>query len=148
MTFSEELKSRNFSIYGQWTGILCVILCFAMGIANIFSGFPAIIFSIICLAYAPIIFFVEVAFLLKLPIWSEGFRSFFRRLQENWPRIIMYLVMSIVQWISLVGGATSLIVPAIFLLFAGLFYLLAAVKHQEFQSSKILGGQGVAQMII
>ncbi|KAK7530309.1 golgi apparatus membrane protein tvp18 [Phyllosticta citribraziliensis] len=148
MTFREELKSRNFSIYGQWTGILCVILCFAMGIANIFSGFPIIVFSIICLAFSPVIFFVEVAFLLKLPIWSEGFRTFFRRLQENWPRIVMYLVMSVVLWISLVGGASSLIVPAVFLLFAGLFYLLAALKNQDFQSSKILGGQGVAQMII
>lgn len=144
-----------------------MILCFAMGIANIFSGFPIIVFSIICLqvlppgfsqdnkhlicvsrAFSPVIFFVEVAFLLKLPIWSEGFRSFFRRLQENWPRIVMYLVMSVVLWISLVGGASSLIVPAIFLLFAGLFYLLAALKNQDFQSSKILGGQGVAQMII
>ncbi|KAF2145088.1 uncharacterized protein K452DRAFT_221917 [Aplosporella prunicola CBS 121167] len=148
MTFREELKSRNFSIYGQWTGILCVILCFAMGIANLFEGWKHLIFSVICLICSPIIFFVEVAFLLKLPIWSEGFRSFFRRLQENWPRIIMYLIMSIVQWISIAVGPSSLIVPAIFLLFAGLFYLIAELKHQDFQSSKMLGGQGIAQMIV
>ncbi|KAF2085011.1 golgi apparatus membrane protein-like protein TVP18 [Saccharata proteae CBS 121410] len=149
MTFKEEFMSRNFSIYGQWTGVLCIIFCFAMGIANLFAGWRILIFSIICLACAPIIFFVEIAFLLKLPVWSDGFRAFFRRLQENWPRIIMYFVMSAVQWLSLVSHhATSLIVPAVFLAFAGCFYLLAALKKQDFQGSKMLGGQGIAQMII
>ncbi len=63
-------------------------------------------------------------------------------------RAAIYLAMSAVQWVSLVAKVTSLIVPAIFLLFAAIFYALAGVKGQQFQGSKTLGGQGVAQMII
>lgn len=49
MSLVEELKTRNFSIYGQWIGVLCIILCIALGIANIFHASLVIIFSIICM---------------------------------------------------------------------------------------------------
>ena len=62
----------------------------------------------------------------------------------------MYGVMSLVQWLSLIlpGDATSLIAAAVVLLIAGVFYLIAALKQQEFAGSKTLGGQGLAQMIV
>ena len=65
-------------------------------------------------------------------------------------RAAMYGVMSLVQWLSLVlpQGATSLIAAAVVLLIAGVFYLIAALKQQEFAGSKTLGGQGLAQMIV
>lgn len=74
MGFADELRTRNFSIYGQWyvffvqnwsdkggyasatprvltnrLGVLCIILCLALGIANIFHANLVIIFSIICM---------------------------------------------------------------------------------------------------
>ena len=63
-------------------------------------------------------------------------------------RAAIYGVMSLIQWLSIIAKATSLIAAAVFLLFAALFYALAGIKGQEFQSSKTLGGQGVAQMIV
>jgi hypothetical protein len=63
-------------------------------------------------------------------------------------RAAIYLIMSIIQWLSLIAMTTSLIAVAVFLLLAALFYALAGFKGQEFQSSKTLGGQGVAQMIV
>lgn len=63
-------------------------------------------------------------------------------------RAAIYGVMSVIQWLSIIAKATSLIAAAVVLLFAALFYVLAGVKGQEFQSSKTLGGQGVAQMIV
>lgn len=63
-------------------------------------------------------------------------------------RAAIYLVMSIIQWLSLIAYATSLIAAAVFLLIAAVFYALAGVKGQDFTSSKTLGGQGVAQMIV
>ena len=63
-------------------------------------------------------------------------------------RAAMYVLMSAVQWISLVVNASSLLAAAVVLLIAGLFYALAGLKHQEFIGSKTLGGQGVAQMIV
>lgn len=60
----------------------------------------------------------------------------------------MYTIMSAVQWVSLVVGASSLLAAAVFLLIAALFYALAGLKSQEFVGSKTLGGQGVAQMIV
>ena len=63
-------------------------------------------------------------------------------------RAAVYLVMSIIQWLSILADETSLIAAAVVLLIASLFYALAGVKGQGFVGSKTLGGQGVAQMIV
>ena len=63
-------------------------------------------------------------------------------------RAAIYLVMSIIQWLSMIAKYTSLIAAAVFLLIAAICYALAGVRGQAFMSSKTLGGQGVAQMIV
>ncbi|KAF2843107.1 hypothetical protein M501DRAFT_925595 [Patellaria atrata CBS 101060] len=148
MTLAEEFRSRNFSIYGQWTGVLCIILCFALGIANIFHFNIIILFSVICLVCSFIILFIEIPLLLRICPTSAGFDSFIRKFETNYMRAAIYLVMSIIQWLSIIKDATSLIAAAIVLLLAAIFYALAGVKGQGFVGSKTLGGQGVAQMII
>ncbi|KAJ9254676.1 hypothetical protein DTO207G8_3522 [Paecilomyces variotii] len=131
------------------TGVLCIILCFALGIANIFS-FNAlrIVFSIVCLICSFLIIFIEIPFLLRICPTSSKFDAFIRRFTTIWMRAVVYLAMSIVQWMSLFSGASSLIAAAVFLLIASLFYALAGLKSQEFVGSKTLGGQGLVQMIV
>ncbi|KAF2267878.1 hypothetical protein CC78DRAFT_551557 [Lojkania enalia] len=148
MTLAEEFKSRNFSIYGQWTGVLCIFLCFALGVANIFHFNLIILFSVICLVCSFIIIFIEIPLLLRICPTSSTFDNFIRRFATNYMRAAIYGVMSVIQWISISVQATSLIAAAVVLLLAALFYLAAGVKGQAFQGSKTLGGQGVAQMII
>ncbi|EAS32599.3 golgi apparatus membrane protein TVP18 [Coccidioides immitis RS] len=146
MSLAEEFKSRNFSIYGQWTGVICIILSFAIGLASVFSRF--IVFGIISLVYSPLLLFIEVPFLLRICPTSSKFDAFIRRFTTNFMRAAIYAAMSGGLWISLVIDPSSLIAVAVFLAIAGLFYLLAALMKQEFTSSKTLGGQGVAQMIV
>lgn len=148
MTLSEEFRSRNFSIYGQWTGVLCIFLCFALGLANIFHIHPVIAFSIVCLVCSFIIIFIEIPLLLRICPTSPAFDTFIRKFSSNYMRAAIYGVMSVVQWFSIWAKPTSLIVCAIFLMVAAIFYALAGLKGQQFQGSKTLGGQGVAQMII
>ncbi|KAF1953612.1 hypothetical protein CC80DRAFT_142284 [Byssothecium circinans] len=148
-TLKDEMKTRNFSIYGQWCGILCIVLCFALGISNIFTVHPLVIpFSIVCLVCAFIIIFIEIPLLLRICPTSPKFDSFIRKFETNYMRAAIYAVMSVVQWVSIVADVTSLIAAAVFLMFAALLYALAGVKGQAFQGSKALGGAGVAQMII
>lgn len=145
--------------------MLCIILCLALGISNIFTTHPwHILFAVLCmLVYscplkamtltpssvsAPIILFVEVPFLLRICPTSGRFDEFIRRITTNWMRATMYVCLSAIQWVSLVGGASSLIAAAVFLLIAALCYALAGLKSQEFVGSKTLGGQGIAQMIV
>ncbi|KAK4570387.1 Golgi apparatus membrane protein tvp18 [Recurvomyces mirabilis] len=149
MTVAEEFRSRNFSIYGQWTGVLCVILCFALGIANIFHLHWVILFSVLCLISSFIILFIEVPLLLRICPTSASFDAFIRRFETNYMRAAIYAVLSIVQFLSMVTRFyTSLIAAAVFLMIAAIFYALAGVKGQAFINSKTLGGQGVAQMIV
>ncbi|CEL07982.1 hypothetical protein BJX65DRAFT_78007 [Aspergillus insuetus] len=149
MSLAEEFRSRNFSIYGQWTGVLCIILCLAVGIANIFSfNAVLIIFSILCIISGCILVFIEVPFLLRICPTSEKFDTFIRRFTTNYMRAAVYTVMSIVQWLSLLKDPSSLLAAAVLLLIAGLFYALAGLKNQDFVGSKTLGGQGIAQMIV
>ncbi|KAH8694912.1 hypothetical protein BGW36DRAFT_381700 [Talaromyces proteolyticus] len=141
-------STSSFSDFCR-TGVLCIFLCFALGIANIFTLTALrIVFSVICLASAFVILFTEIPFLLRICPTSPTFDTFIRRFSTNYMRALIYVVMSAIQWVSLVSGASSLIAAAVFLLIAGLFYLLAALKHQDFMSSKTLGGQGIAQMIV
>ncbi|EAW09638.1 Tvp18 family protein [Aspergillus clavatus NRRL 1] len=151
MTLAEEFRSRNFSIYGQWTGVLCIILCIALGIANIFTiHVLRIVFSVLCLVSGLVLIFIEVPWLLRICPTSSKFDAFIRRFTTNYMRAVMYAIMSTIQWLSLLpgSGASSLIVAAVFLLIAGLFYALAGLKNQEFVGSKTLGGQGLVQMIV
>jgi len=148
MTLAEEFRSRNFSIYGQWTGVLCIILCFALGIANIFHLHWIILFSVICLVCAFILIFVEIPLLLRICPTSAGFDNFIRKFSSNYMRAAIYFVMALIQFLGIIVKPTSLIAAAIVLLIASAFYALAGVKGQQFQGSKTLGGQGVAQMIV
>lgn len=152
------------------------MLCFALGLSNIFHLGLMIIFgvltmyvSLICkkspVARVPkevavltwpnsdrvfsfVVLFVEIPLLLRICPTSASFDAFIRKFATNWTRAAIYLVMSIAVWLSLLLYATSLIACAVVLLIASAFYALAAVKGQEFQSSKTLGGHGVAQMIV
>lgn len=60
----------------------------------------------------------------------------------------IYALLGLIQWLSLLSGSSSLIAAAIFLTLTAIFYGVAALRKDEFMSSKTLGGQGVAQMIV
>jgi len=148
MTLAEEFATRNFSIYGQWTGVICIFLCFAVGISNLFHVSIMILFGALCLASSFLIVFIEIPLLMRICPTSSKFDTFMRRFTTNYMRAGIYLVMAIIQWLSLIHEASSLIAAAVLLTIVAAFYALAGVKGQGFVGSKTLGGQGVAQMII
>ncbi|RYO74253.1 hypothetical protein DL766_002220 [Monosporascus sp. MC13-8B] len=150
MTLKEEFATRNFSIYGQWLGILSMILCFALGIANFFNLFKIILvlFAILCLLSSFIILFIEVPLLLRICPTSSSFDSAIRKVSTNYMRAGTYGVMALIQWLSITVATSSLIAAAVVLTLTALCYLLAGVKGQAFVGSKTLGGAGVAQMIV
>ena len=171
MDYSLRIPGANFAFR---TGVLCILLCFALGIANFFhlSKPIIILFSAICLyvslsfsvpltlptssvqanTYSRvcsfIIIFIEIPLLLRICPTSPVFDNFIRKFETNYMRAAIYFVMSVIQWISISVDVTSLIAAAVMLLVAAVFYALAGVKGQAFQGSKTLGGHGVAQMII
>ena len=95
-----------------------------------------------------ILLFIEIPLLLRVCPTSSAFDGFIRRFETNYMRAGIYLIMSIIQWLSIIIGASSLIAAAVVLLIAALCYGLAGLKGQGFAASKTLGGQGVAQMIV
>ncbi|KAL8849754.1 MAG: hypothetical protein Q9221_005298 [Calogaya cf. arnoldii] len=96
-----------------------------------------------------VLIFVEIPLLLRICPTSEKFDVFIRRFTTNYMRAGMYAVMSLIQWLTLVTNrTTSLLAAAVFLLLAGVCYLIAGLKGQGFVGSKTLGGQGVSQMIV
>lgn len=95
-----------------------------------------------------IILFIEVPFLLRICPTSEKFDTFVRRISTNYMRAAAYTVMAVIQYLSILGGRSSLIAAAVFLTLTAICYALAGLKGQDFVGSKTLGGQGVAQMIV
>lgn len=101
-----------------------------------------------CSASTFIIVFIEIPLLLRICPTSSAFDGYVRMISTNYMRAAAYGIMALVQWLSIIPRATSLIAEAIVLSATALCYLLAAVKNQQFVGSKTLGGAGVAQMIV
>ncbi|KAF4124377.1 hypothetical protein GMORB2_5043 [Geosmithia morbida] len=149
MSILDEFRTRNFSIYGQWFGILSMIICLATGIASIFTTHPLlIIFCALAIVSAFIILFIEVPLLLRICPTSSKFDAFIRQITTNYLRAAAYAVMAVIQFLSTLVTGSSLIAAGVFLIITAICYLLAAIKGQAFVGSKTLGGQGVAQMIV
>lgn len=95
-----------------------------------------------------IIIFIEIPLLLRICPTSSTFDGYVRMISTNYTRAGAYGVMALIQWLSIIARATSLIAEAIVLTAAALCYLAAGIKGQAFVGSKTLGGAGVAQMIV
>lgn len=95
-----------------------------------------------------IIIFIEIPLLLRICPTSSTFDGYVRMISTNYTRAGAYGVMALIQWLSIIARATSLIAEAIVLSAAALCYLAAGIKGQAFVGSKTLGGAGVAQMIV
>lgn len=94
------------------------------------------------------ILFIEVPLLLRICPTSSKFDDAIRKITTNYMRAAAYAIMAVVQWLTLISRATSLIAAAVFLSLTSICYLLAGIKGQAFVGSKTLGGAGVAQMIV
>ncbi|SAM02695.1 hypothetical protein [Absidia glauca] len=152
----DEVKSMNLSLYGQWLGIVSIILLIALGIVGFTSH---IVFSIVGWVIAFLLVLVEIPLCLKVSRLAEnchwgtdtnesclGAHLFSSAPQA--PNSTMYLIFAVIMFLSnLLHGATPLIAAAVALLLAALCYLGAAVMGQAFASSRILGGTGTDNVV-
>ncbi|KAI9246586.1 hypothetical protein EDC94DRAFT_627241 [Helicostylum pulchrum] len=139
-----EIKSMNFSLYGQWLGLISVILLIALGVVNFLGN---IVFCIVGWVIALIILFVEIPLCLKFCPTSPKFDAFISRFENSWFRAIMYLVFAIVMFLSHLLGSSTLIVCGVVLLLSAISYLAAAIMGQAFASTGFLGGTGVNNVV-
>ncbi|AMD22276.1 HGL064Wp [Eremothecium sinecaudum] len=133
-----DLKSFNFSIYGRWFGYINIILCLALGIANLFHFSLVILFAVIAILQGFVLLFTELPFLLKICPLSENFVGLIKRWESNGSRSLFYIVMAVIQWVSLAVRVTSLIVVAIGLTISAIFYGTGYLKKQEFKETNYL----------
>ncbi|KAL1929270.1 hypothetical protein VTP01DRAFT_2329 [Rhizomucor pusillus] len=139
-----EITSRNFSLYGQWLGIISIILLIVLGIVG-FLGH--VVFSIVGWVIAVILIFVEVPLCIKFCPTSPKFDNFITFFENCWFRAVMYLIFAVVMFLSNLLGTGPLIAAAVCLLLAAISYAAAAATGQAFASSKYLGGTGVDNVV-
>ncbi|CAO3608016.1 unnamed protein product [Mucor hiemalis] len=140
----EEFRTRNFSLYAQWLGIVSIILLVVLGVFTLTSN-P--IFSIIGWVIAFILFFVEVPLCTKFCPTSPKFDGFISRFENSYYRGAMYIIFAIIMFLSTTINTTSLVAPAVTLLLTFICYVIAAVKKQPHVSSSVLGGTGVDNVV-
>ncbi|KAG0182504.1 Golgi apparatus membrane protein tvp18 [Apophysomyces sp. BC1021] len=150
MGCGDEIKSMNFSLYGQWLGIASIILLIALGIVG-FLGH--VVFSIVGWVIAFILVFAEIPLCIKFCPTSPKFDTFIAYFENCYFRAAMYLVFAVVMFLSNLMGTGPLIAAAVCLLLASICYEsvfligAAAFTGQAFASSKILGGTGVDNVV-
>lgn len=133
----EDLKKRNFSVYGQLLSYITMVLSIVFGIINLFHFSLVIIFSIFCIVQGLIVGFIEMPFLLKIFPMSDGFISLIGRIDDNPSRCIIYFIFSVIQWLSLIVDTTSLIVIAVLFLIISVCFAISAITHQQFTKSTL-----------
>ncbi|CAO3587438.1 unnamed protein product [Absidia cylindrospora] len=140
-----EAKSMNFSLYGQWLGIISIILLIALGVVDFVSHWA---FSIVGWVIAFLLVLVEIPLCFKLCPTSPKLDGFISYFENCYFRAVMYLVFAVVMFLSnLLSGATPLIAAAVTLLLGAISYGAAAVMGQAFASSRILGGTGTDNVV-
>ncbi|KAI7902676.1 uncharacterized protein BX663DRAFT_66098 [Cokeromyces recurvatus] len=144
MGLSDEVKSMNFSLYGQWLGVVSIILLIILGIVG-FLGH--VVFSIIGWIIAVILIFIEIPLLTRCCPTGPKFDSFIAYFENAWFRAILYLIFAIVMFLSRLIHTSSLIACGVLLLLAALSYAGAAIKGQPFASSSVFGGTGVDNVV-
>lgn len=133
-----DMKSRNLSLYAQYLGIASIPLAIALGVSNLFHVSLVFIFGIIAIVQAPILAIVEIPFLLKIFRIPDSVIIFVQGLDTNWKRVIFYLIMAAIQWISISLMATSLLALAILWSVCCISYALAAILGQDFHKSNVV----------
>ncbi|KAL1923195.1 uncharacterized protein VTP21DRAFT_9571 [Calcarisporiella thermophila] len=142
MGFIEELKSKNFSIYAQWAGLVSILLLLIFGILGVVT-LGNLVFGIIGLIMAAILAFVEIPLCLKCCPVSDRFDGFIKVFENHYLRAVLYLVFAVVMFLSHFLGSTGLIAAGVALLLGCIFYAIAAFTHQEHAASSFTGGASV-----
>ncbi|KAJ3343445.1 Golgi apparatus membrane protein tvp18 [Gonapodya sp. JEL0774] len=112
-----------------------------LGIVTFLGIIP---FAIVALVEAVIICFIEIPFCIKCCPTSERFDTFVTQVLDSITyRILLYVVMTVLMWLSLLIGRTWLILPAITLSVVTLLYIVAWLKKEDRVTSGVTGGTGV-----
>ncbi|KAJ2346951.1 Golgi apparatus membrane protein tvp18 [Coemansia erecta] len=136
----EELKSRNFSLYGQFIALLSGVLLIVLGAVTIFSH---IVYSILAIVFGAICILIELPIFLRICPTGPRFDSAVRALKNHWLRFVTYLVFAIVMWASMAQSSTVLALGAATTTLAAGCYLIAAIRNQVQVTSSLLGGSGM-----
>ncbi|CAO3640380.1 unnamed protein product [Mucor hiemalis] len=115
----DEVKSKNFSLYGQWLGIISIILLIALGIVGFISH---VIFSIVGWIIAFILILVEIPLCIRLCPTSPKFDGFISYFENCYFRAILYLVFAVVMFLSNLVNVGPLIATGVSLLLAAICY--------------------------
>lgn len=99
-------------------------------------------------AFGVILIFVEVPFLLRICPTNQKFDETIRKFNNNYPRALLYTILAVVLWLSLIIRASSLIAAAVIMTLTAGCYAFAGLKSTEFTQSKTLGGAGLVQMVV
>ncbi|KAI8075113.1 hypothetical protein BC940DRAFT_4618 [Gongronella butleri] len=132
-----RIHSLFFLLFARM-GILSIVLLIVLGIVGFLDH---VVFSVVGWVIAIILVFVEVPLTLRVLPRTRAVNSMLLFYEHCILRSIMYLVFSVVMFLSnILNGPTPLIAPAVALILTCLCYLAAGMLGQPFASSRVLGG--------
>ncbi|KAG0272838.1 Golgi apparatus membrane protein tvp18 [Linnemannia exigua] len=143
MSIIDEFRSGNFSLYGQWCGLLAIVALILFGILDLSIGW-----SLMGWIIAFLLIFIEIPLCMKCCPTSEKFDNFLTKFQNSYFRAGAYLVFCILMWIAVGAGHRKLqSISALLLTFASFSYGIAAFRGQTPTSSTLTGGTGVSTIV-
>ncbi|KAF9105458.1 Golgi apparatus membrane protein tvp18 [Mortierella sp. AM989] len=143
MSLLDEFRAGNFSLYGQWCGLISIVTLIVFGIIPFHVAW-----SIVGWVIAFLLIFIEIPLCMKCCPTSQKFDTFLSNFKDSYFRTGAYLIFAIVMWIAVgAGNRTIHVISAILLTLGTVSYCIAALRGQSPASSAITGGTGVASVV-
>ncbi|KAL3898015.1 MAG: hypothetical protein SGCHY_003024 [Lobulomycetales sp.] len=133
-----EAQSKNFTVWGQWVGLLSILLLLAVGIFTLISD--KFLFAIAGFAEAGLLLFLEIPILMRCCPVSDRCTSVVNFFEAPRFRVVLYALFATFLWLSLLIGPSALIAPALTLSICFVLYLVAVVKGEGLERSEVLKG--------
>lgn len=139
MGLVDDFRSGNFTVYGQWTAILTIVLLIIIGIACFIS--TLIPFSILSFGFAGVMLLLEVPILTSCcPCAGPRTESFVKFFSNPIFKTCLYAVFAALIWVSLLVATSTMIISALALTTTCGLYGVAMFRKDTPSGSSVLGG--------
>ncbi|PVU95573.1 hypothetical protein BB561_001718 [Smittium simulii] len=139
MGVAEDVKSGNFSLYAQLTGLTSSVFLLLFAIISLTNK---TLYRILAIIIAALVIFLEIPLIARLLPKSDALESVFGGLKKLWWRFVIYLAFSALMWLGVTKGAKTLGVGAFLLTLTCFFYLIAGLRKQDPITAGFTGGTG------
>ncbi|KAI9328483.1 hypothetical protein DFJ73DRAFT_964501 [Zopfochytrium polystomum] len=140
MGLGDDFRSGNFTIYGQWSAIISIILMIVIGISVFLGMFP---FAVLSFVFAFVMILLELPIITSCcPCTGPRTESFVKFFANPIFKSLLYASFAVLLWLSVLMSGSAVVISAIALSVTTVLYGIASFRRDEASGNSVLGALG------